>query len=90
MGVLASGDLASRSHSEVVAARMVHRRTRTWRASNRKRPANDRAGSSKGNDSSVTSEGCSSWAMLLLKLDDGCLPCTPDLVQFVLLWLAFG
>lgn len=28
-------------------------------------------------------------AMLLLKLD-GCLPCTPDIFQFVLLSLAFG
>ena len=37
----------------------------------------------------MTSEGCLSLAMLLLKLD-GCLPCTPDLVSFVLLSLAFG
>jgi kinesin family protein 5 len=87
MRVLALGGHASRSlYAEVVTGR----RMRTSRAYNhKKRPGSAAVGFLIADDPSPLSESCSSLAQLFLRLD-GCLPCTPDLVQFVLLSLACG
>jgi kinesin family protein 5 len=87
MRVSALGGHALRSP---YAGVVTGRRMRTSRAYNhKKRPGSAAVGFLIADDPNPLSESCSSLAQLLLRLD-GCLPCTPDLVQFVLLSLACG